>query len=533
MGSTDLLPDRLTDYDVIVVGAGIAGLTAAKELLMAEPSLRVLVLEATGRVGGRMLTVPIKTLGGRTLNVDLGASLITQSQTNIMKIIERYQLKKFRRYTDGVPWGQIGAPEPRLMRNLFTWPEAKDLDKTTAAQWIQANAIGRAAKDAVELGARSTYGIEPDRVSMLYHLAYVKSTGTFGGLIDVKGDAHTLRVEGGMQQIAQRMAEDLGNDRILLHRAVERFEIDEANDTTTVHAYSTDNVTEKVVYTCSQVICAIPMNQCRKLTFSPPLPTHKRQLFESCIPSNYIMFIITFEKPFWRDEGWSGEIASTGRTTKEGEVHPIVFTYDYTAPSGEAALAGYVMERFADLSTQDRCNAIVQDLMRFFGDRAMLNFIDYKEKIWGEEPFGGGSPSITMPCGTMTSWLSRQEHFLSVHFAGSETASEWLGYMEGAVESGIRAAHEVLYELGHHDKISYTVLENTSYNSDYEEPKLPSDHYTTTPSFWKPALFFVTVLCAGIFVYSKKYRLSYTARAMRPLERTLVKYSTGFDWPGT
>ncbi|KIH62865.1 hypothetical protein ANCDUO_06849 [Ancylostoma duodenale] len=103
--------------------------------------------------------------------------------------------------------------------------------------------------------------------------------------------------------------------------------------------------------------------------------------------------------------------------------------------------------------------------------------------------------------------------------------------MEGAVQSGLRAAHEVLHQLGHHDKVSHTILKGTVYDSDYKPPQSAVTHYREKRSPWWRRIFFLTALCMGIFAYSKKYRLSYTARAVRPLEKAIVKYSTGIEWP--
>ncbi|KHJ78961.1 hypothetical protein OESDEN_21409, partial [Oesophagostomum dentatum] len=139
----------------------------------------------------------------------------------------------------------------------------------------------------------------------------------------------------------------------------------------------------------------------------------QRRAFEAGIPGNAIKFIITYETAFWREEGFSGEVISSGRTAKPGEMLPIICTYDYCTPSGMPALVGLISEEYADLSRGDRCNVVVQDLMRFFGNQAMLQFVDYQEKDWSLDTFGGGGPGVVMPCGTMNSWQTLREPFLS------------------------------------------------------------------------------------------------------------------------
>uniref|UniRef100_A0A7I4YSI0 Amine oxidase n=1 Tax=Haemonchus contortus TaxID=6289 RepID=A0A7I4YSI0_HAECO len=565
--SVDSFSDNQIDHDVIVVGAGLSGLSAARELLRLEPTLRVLVLEAKERVGGKTLSVSMKAARGNTLNADLGGTWITHSQPNILRLIEELGLKTLPQYSTGTKWVQIGTPKwrsctgsalknirdfslgetlnlwwsVRKMRKLaekvdvtnpFSWNRADELNEMSLAQWIRQNVNGRSARDALEIAARATYGVEPSRVNMLYHLTLCKCTGTFANLFDVSGGGvQAMRVQGGTEQISKRLAEEIGKDKIILHRVVERFEVDESNGITRVHTHSTNAPYDKIIYTCSQVICAVPLNQCAKISFFPPLPYLKQRLFDSAMPGNLIKFLVTFETAFWREEGWSGEVISTGRTTSPSEVLPVICTYDYTSSSGIPAMIGFMSEEYSDMTKEDRCNAVVRDLMRVFGERAMVQFLDYEEKLWSKEPYIAGAPSVFMPCGTMDSWLVRREPFMTVHFAGAETASKWIGYMEGAVESSLRTVHEVFHQLGYYDKISYTLLKGSVYDSDYKQPLVTSKHYVERIPFWRRGVFFFTVLCLGILVYSKKYKLSYTARAMKPLEKAVVKFSTGMDWP--
>ncbi|KAK5983587.1 Amine oxidase [Trichostrongylus colubriformis] len=567
--------DSPTHYDVIVIGAGLAGLNAATELLRLKPTLRVLVVEAKERVGGRTLSVSMKAARGTSIHADLGGTWVRRAQPNILKVIEDFGLKTIPQYSNGIKWAQLGKHKWRpltkseLLKNMrglslcealdlwwnvrkieklaekmsvalyftvdvtdpFSWCRAAEFNEMSLAQWIRKNVTGRCARDALEIAARTTYGAEPDRINMLYHIIMCKLTGSFNPIKADGSSSDVLRVEGGTEQISKQLAEKLGKDRIILNRAVERLEVDESQGITRVYTYSTGAACEKVLYTCSQVICAVPLNLCSKISFSPPLPYLKQRLFESSMPGSMITFIITFETAFWREEGWSGEVISTGRTTTANEVLPLNCTFDYTSLTGIPAITGYMNEEFTDMDKEDRCNAVVQDLMRVFGERAMLQFLDYREKVWSKESFICGAPGAFMPCGMMDCWLTIREPFLSIHFAGAETASKWIGWMEGAVESGVRSVHEVLHQLGHHDIVSYTILKGSIYDNERKEPLAPSKHYEGKTSHSYRAVFFFSVLCLGILVYSKKYRLSYTARAMKPLENALVKYTTGIEWP--
>ncbi|KAL6742999.1 hypothetical protein Aduo_016086 [Ancylostoma duodenale] len=358
------------ECDVIVVGAGLAGLSAARELLRREPNLKVLVLEAKGRIGGRTLTAPIKVARAAQTHIDLGATWVSHSQKNILDLLNEFHIGTFPQYSDGKAWCQFGLSRPRCYRSLniirqvplreafdvwwsvrkmqrlaekvdvndlFRWEYATELNEISVGQWIRQNTWSRSGQDVLEIATRALYGVEPNRINMLYHLAACKSAGSISELMsDAEGGARALRIDGGTQQIAKRLAEEIGTDRIRLHRAVNRIEVDEANGITRVHFFSTDGSDDKGAYVCSQVVTAIPPNQCARIDFSPTLPHLKRLAFEASIPGNLIMFVITYETAFWREEGWSGEIISSGRTTKRGEVR----FYRLFAPTTTVTLPG-------------------------------------------------------------------------------------------------------------------------------------------------------------------------------------------------
>ncbi|KAK6038577.1 amine oxidase [Cooperia oncophora] len=440
--SIDISDESSIDYDVIVVGAGLAGLSAAREVLKLEPTLRVLVLEAKERVGGRTLSVPMKAARGGSLKAELGGTWVCNEQRNILQLIEELGLITIPQYSNGIKWAQLGTPgwrpytnsrpmksiwdfstsevlnlwwnvrkmeklaEKVDVKNPFSWPQASKLDEISLAHWIRQNVTGRGAQDALEVAARATYGVEPNKhedwgkwVNMLYHLALCKSTGTFSNLINIGGgSAQAMRVEGGTEQICKRLAVQIGKNRIILNRAVEQIEVDEQNGVTRVHTYSTNATGEKIMYTCSQVICAVPLNQCARISFSPPLPHLKQQLFESCLPGSMIKFVIAFETAFWREEGWSGEVVSTGRTTTPNEVLPVNCTFDYTSIYGIPALVGFMNEGFTDMTKEDRCNAVVNDLMRVFGERShAVTFLRLSGKVWRQEPFMSSAHEFVSP----------------------------------------------------------------------------------------------------------------------------------------
>ncbi|CAI4228333.1 unnamed protein product [Auanema sp. JU1783] len=500
------------DFDVVVVGAGLAGLSAVRELRKKDPNLKILVIEAKDRVGGRTLTVPIMGPGQKPVKFDLGGQWVGHTQRHINQLIKELGLKTYEQYEAGTKYAQIGTPELRQysgnlpittlqqftpvevidwyaslskteklvkqvdLKDPFSWKEASNYDGMTLEKWCQENCITRTSHDCMDLKTTAIYGVKPSRVNMLYHLAFSKAAGTFSCLVNNIGDgAQAVRVTDGTQQMCEIMANDFGTQNILLNRAVDEIIYDEKTGLTLIHAYST-LPGEKDVYEyfqCSRVIMAIPPNQCGYIKFTPDVPLIKSRLFESCPVGNFIKFIITYETPFWRLDGHSGEIISTGRTSSTGEIFPLIEVYDACSSRGVPALVGFISEEFTDMSMEERKEAIVKDLERFFGVKCRTQMVDYVEKLWVHEPFNGGCPTVAVTPGNMDAFTTiRQPHY-SVHFAGTETALEWMGYMSGAVESGLRAANEVLYELGKKHLVSNKHLNGSVYEEDYQPPKAP------------------------------------------------------------
>ncbi|KAF8384535.1 hypothetical protein PRIPAC_73677, partial [Pristionchus pacificus] len=303
--------------------------------------------------------------------------------------------------------------------DLFSWNGAQSADEQSVASYGRSVALTRTVRDALSMSTRAVYGAESKRMSLLFHLLYCKSAGSFLDLIQARGNgAQAFRIKGGAQQISIKMAAEL-DDRLRLSTGVKKIETSEDGPT-------------RVTLECKRLVLAIPPNQCAKLEFSPPLGYLKRRLFDSMEPGHFIKFVVTFATAFWRDDGLSGEIASTGRTTVPGE-----------------------------------------DLVRFLGEKALREFIAYEEKNWKHEPYNGGCPVDHVTPGNMDAFVTIRDMHYGVHFAGTETAIAWMGYMSGAVESGKRAANEVLHALG----VDHNYLKGSQLSADCKRPQAPRDQY--------------------------------------------------------
>ena len=230
------------------------------------------------------------------------------------------------------------------------------------------------------------------------------------------------------------------------------------------------------------MISSIPINQYSNVKFEPELPYFKRNVFKFMQMGNYIKFIVTFKSAFWRLKGFSGEVVSDGSVVSlNGDnaptMGPIACLFDATTYDDEPALVGFVAAKAAvqwlDRSENERRDEIIKCLVRYFGQEA-FDYVEYFEKPWSNEKFTGGCPTVNVSAGGVMKDYVRatREPFLNVHFCGTESATRWQGYMDGAIESGERVANEVLYKMFQDDKCVEYEYEKTYYYQRDEAKKL-------------------------------------------------------------
>jgi len=198
------------------------------------------------------------------------------------------------------------------------------------------------------------------------------------------------------------------------------------------------------VFKAKRVVVAVPPHIAAGLWYNPVLPASKAHLLSRMTQGHLIKTIITYDRPFWREQGFSGEVVSS--------TSPLSICYDDTTPGGTAALVCFVGGRDAKplspLAKSQRQAHVVAALVRYFGDNAK-DVKQYLERDWGLEPFTGGCPVGSMNAGVITEWgHSLRQHHGPIHFGGTETATWWYGFMNGAVQAGERCAIEVLEAFG-------------------------------------------------------------------------------------
>jgi monoamine oxidase len=445
--------------DVAIVGAGLAGLATAREL--SEAGASVVVLEARDRVGGRLLNEPI----GDGKVVDVGGQWIGPGQDRMYRLAEEAGIEifrthtagrnllelegKLRRYTGTIPklaphvLLDIELARRKLDRIARTvppqapWeaPRAAEWDGQTMRTWIERNMRTRAAKKMFELVCAIAWGTGPEEISLLHVLFYVNSAGGFDHLVDTEGGAQQDRFEGGSQRLALWLAAGLG-DRVTLSAPVRRIEQNEHS----VHV-SADSTS----VSARRVVVALPPNLAGRIAYHPLLPANRDQLTQQMPQGQTTKCQAIYPTPFWREQGLSGEVVS--------DVGPAQIVFDNSPADGSpGVLLGFVVGRRArelgDATADERRAAVLEGFVRLFGGQAATP-TRYVERSWEREEWTRGCPVCRFGPGGWTAWGPWLRPPVGrVHWAGTETATEWCGYMEGAVQSGERAAAEVLEALG-------------------------------------------------------------------------------------
>ena len=446
-----------TVADVVVVGAGLAGLSAARALL--DAGVDVVVLEARDRVGGRTHSV-VEDSG--TL-IEYGGQWVGPTQDRALGLIEEFDLGTFTQYSDGSNMqltegsllkyqGAIPTGDPVQAADLMEamveltmrameldpakpWehPAAALLDATTLETWISAQVYSEGAKGWLRAMSRALFPAEPGEISLLHALFYLRSGGGVEKMIGTINSAQETRFTAGSQQMSLRLAALLG-ERVRLECPVTR--IDHEDESVLVHH---DGGTIRA----RRVIVAIPPVLAGRIRYSPALPGVRDQLTQRSFMGSVVKVHLVYERPFWREAGLSGHV-----TADSGFVQ---ITFDQSHPDrAEGLLVGFIdshLGRKASLMTEtERRATVLDDLVRLFGDEAR-NPIGYYERSWIDEEWSRGCYVGMLSPGT---W-STLGHALRapigpIHWAGTETAVIWNGYMDGAIRSGEDAAAAILTE---------------------------------------------------------------------------------------
>ncbi len=443
--------------DTIVIGAGFAGLAAARALRK-QGEHGVLVLEARDRVGGR--TKP-GTIAG--LDIDLGGMWLGPTQTRLKAWADELQIRTYSTPMEGKGCFRIGGKDHRGdgedVAGLFNvvegidylgarrklgkliapldceapWdhPRAAELDAMTVEQWLLSDVRTNRMRTLYRMVCFSLFCAEASQISMLFFLHYVKSGDGFDVILSALGEgAQRYLFHGGVHQIARRIGEELG-DCLRLSQPVHDVQWNKAGVTVR---------TSTATYHAARAIVAVPATQLNRIAFDPPLPMAKAAFHDRLSMGSAIKYWIAYDRPFWRDHGLNGMIFA--------DDHPCAPCFDVSPPGQEKGIiAGFFDGNNAldhsDAGAPARRDALVEMLAEHFGEEAR-NPVDYVDNDWTGEQWSGGCYGAYAPPGLFAKYgpLLR-EPVGPIHWAGTETSARWTGYIDGAIRSGERAAAEI------------------------------------------------------------------------------------------
>jgi monoamine oxidase len=448
-------------YDCIVVGAGLAGLIAARNLH--RKGHDVLVIEAQDRFGGRMF--------GRHLPsgqwIDRGGQWVGPTQDRFLALLNEYGIRRFpspseglkvliydgKRYEfngffQGFPEGDApGISEAEWQDAMAAWQrfealarafppghprpdgQNRELDRKTFAQWIDENtrtAFGHWYFAYMVRAVGHLGPAEPHQVSLLHVL-----WGQNCAPQSEHPEAELLH--GGAGQIPGKIVAELG-DRVRLGEPALRLSQDSSGvEIETPHGH----------YAAQFAVVAMPPHLAGRILYKPPMPPLREQLTQRVPMGCCAKVLISYERPFWREKGLAGIGLGNGQW--------IELCADSSDPeTGVGVLATFVGgDRYGawrPMTEDDRRQAVLADLALFFGEEA-LSPASYEEADWPGEPWVGGAYAAFMPPGV---WTGLGDALTApvgrVHWAGTEMAARWPGFFDGAVRTG-EAAAEAIHAL--------------------------------------------------------------------------------------
>jgi monoamine oxidase len=444
--------------DVCVVGAGFAGLAAA--LRLQQAGAHVVVLEARDRVGGRSFTVTM-TDGAW---VDLGAQWVGPPQDRFLALIKEMGCETYPSPYDG-KWiqrgilnrnaydrisreGPGGYAGGRLVKAAFdqldrlaakldpqrpwAYPDAERLDATTLAEWLRQNIHNENARRFVATEVSSAASASPGEVSILHTLFLIKSCRGLDLLFGDEGGAQQDCVIGGTQLVAKRVAEKLAL-AIRHNEPARRIEWEEGG--AVVHA-------DGVSVAARHVVVAVPPHLAGAIEYQPSLPASRAQVTQRWPQGTVIKVQMIYPEPFWRRDGLNGE--SFDYVSILGE------TVDSSVPehySKTGILTGFIYaehaRKVALLAADARKRLVLQEVAKRFGHRA-LEPKGYLESNWSTQQWTGGCFAGFLTPGTTVLFRSAvRDPVGPLYWAGTETATAWPSFIDGAIRSGERAAIEI------------------------------------------------------------------------------------------
>jgi monoamine oxidase len=438
--------------DIVIIGAGLSGLTAARDLRRAGCEFFA-VLEARDRVGGRTLNANFA--GG--IVSEVGGQWIGPGQTAVADLARELNVGTFPTYYEGNTiilggdgrvavdlHGTLGTDEAiaaklsRMSRDVpcgapWTSPKLAELDKLSMGDWLAKQNIKPEDRLGWDVGTFLSGGAAPAKMGLLHFLSMINSADCdYEQLDGIKHSAQETRFIGGSQILSIIMAKQLG-DKVRLSTPVRKI----AGWNTEVVSVHTD----KGIVRARQVVMAMHPALCNQITFDPALP-QARAALQKAWPgySGARKTAMVYSRPFWREKGLNGSIFQYDGA--------ILWAFDNSPPRGEVGIINAFVANAKIPSEKTAAKQFQTELYaRAFGEEA-LSAIAYHDRDWAlDDPW-----TITCVSAIPPGFWSKHGEALrpscgKLIWSGTETADIWAGYMDGAVRSGHRAALQALNAL--------------------------------------------------------------------------------------
>ena len=450
--------------DVVVVGGGISGLVAARAVRRAGHS--VLVLEARDRVGGRVLN---HRLSGGSV-IESGGAFVGPTQDRILALARDLDVPTFKEYAAGnnvyvssktgtLEYTGTIPPDPLILPDAaqlqtridemskqvpvdapWTAEKAREWDTCSVDQWLRENSANPDVRNLLLSYLQPAFGSDGLDMSLLFFLWYIATAGnasnpgTFERSSSTADGAQDSRFVGGSQLVPLRLADQLGS-RVALSAPVR-----------TVRQYSDHVVvvSDRGSVRAKRVVVAVPPSMVLDIDWSPLMPPRRAQLMQRMPMGALMKCDAVYATPFWRAKGLSGM-----GLNDQGAVRVCFDNSPKDAKVGVllAFVGGSSWATYGTMSAAARRRAVLEGFAAIVGDEA-LHPVEYVEHDWTHERWTQGSPIALQVPGAITAYGSTiRTPFRRVHWAGTETATYWAGYMDGAVRAGERAAREVVGAL--------------------------------------------------------------------------------------
>ncbi|EAR25769.1 putative oxidoreductase [marine actinobacterium PHSC20C1] len=447
---------RTIERDVVIVGAGATGLTAATELTRAGVS--VIVLEARDRIGGRLWT---DSIDGQMF--EIGGQWVSPDQTALIQTLDELGLETYARYREGdsvyvssdgqvsrytgdiFPTGEATKAEITRLISLLDvlvaetdleapWnhPRATEYDRISYLTWLESQSDNREAIDNIALYVADAMLTKPAHsFSLLQAMLMAASAGSFSNLVNADFILDK-RVIGGLQQVPILLAKELGDDVVHLSQPVRQIRWSATGATVT-----SDNITVQAKH----VIVAVPPNLYDRINYVPALPRLRQQMQQHSSLGLVIKVHATYETPFWRDAGLSGTAFSPYQLVHEA--------YDNTNYGDDrGTLVGFVSGEKADellaLTPRERQHRILESFAVYYGTEALTPAV-YYESDWASEEWTRGAYAASFDLGGLTRYGAMQlEPVGPIQFGSSDLASEGYQHVDGAIRVGRRLASTII-----------------------------------------------------------------------------------------